>query len=129
MWRASPRTIGLLGGGLALAILAGLSACSPSSPTSQNAGPGSDPPQLGGALPETEHVSAAGSYQTRFEIAVPPAPGAPRISLEYDSHVNSTLAGTGWDLSVGYPVAIARDVRFGTPQWTRGSAWVLGTSP
>ena len=129
MWRASPRTIGLLASGFALAILAGLSACAPSNPTSQNAGPGSDPPQSGGALPETEHVSAAGSYQTRFEIAVPPAPGAPRVSLEYDSHVNSTLAGTGWDLSVGYPMAIARDVRFGTPQWTRGSAWVLGTTP
>jgi hypothetical protein len=83
----------------------------------------------GGQLVSTEHVSAHGSYQTNFEVPVPMAPAAPRLTLSYDSAASVTLAGVGWDLAVGWPMSISRDVRFGTLQWKHDSPWLLGTSP
>ncbi len=83
----------------------------------------------GSALSETEHVSGTGSYQTTFEIPVPPSPGAPKLALVYNSQTNASLAGTGWDLSVGYPMSIMRDVRFGTPQWSWDANWLWGSTP
>jgi hypothetical protein len=50
------------------------------------------------------------------------------VSLAYDSQSNTTLAGSGWDLYVGWPMTIMRDVRFGTPQWVRASAWLWGAT-
>ena len=73
------------------------------------------PPQTSAdALTAPEHVSPGGSYQTSFDIPVPPAPAAPRIVLNYDSQSGGSLAGIGWDLSVGWPMSIMRDLRFGT---------------
>jgi hypothetical protein len=76
-----------------------------------------------------KHVSANGAYETRFEIAVPPAPGTPDVSLGYISEANGSLAGMGWDLSVGYPLSITRDIRFGTPQWKFDANWLWGSTP
>ncbi len=76
-----------------------------------------------------ENVTSNGSYKTSFEVPVPPAPAAPSIVLNYDSSGNGSLAGTGWDLSAGWPASIVRDVRFGTPEWKRGSAWLWGANP
>src|SRR5690242_6084216 len=64
------------------------------------------------SLAQSKHVSPTGSYETLFAIPVPPAPGAPKLSLTYSSQTNSSYSGLGWDLSVGYPMAITRDVRF-----------------
>src|SRR5262249_996377 len=83
----------------------------------------------GGALSFPEHVSANGAYQTSFEIPVPSAPAAPKLSLVYDSQANGTWIGAGWDLSVGWPITILRDVRFGTPQWNQSGSWIWGASP
>jgi hypothetical protein len=80
-------------------------------------------------LSEAEHVSVTGGYQTSFLIPIPPAPAAPALSLNYDSHANGTLAGKGWDLSIGYPLSIMRDVRFGTPEWTLDANWMWGNTP
>lgn len=91
--------------------------------------PGNGPNPAPDPLVDTEHVSPAGSYQTAFDIPVPPAPASPRLALTYDSHSAGTLAGVGWDLSVGWPMSIVRDVRFGTPQWTMAADWVWGSSP
>src|SRR5262245_25258840 len=82
-----------------------------------------------GAPAAAGDVSGNGSYQTRFEVVVPPAPAAPDVALVYDSAANGSLAGVGWDLSVGWPVSIVRDVRFGTPEWKLDSAWLWGASP
>lgn len=97
--------------------------------TNQGGPGGSDPASTGGVLAETEHVSANGAYQTSFQIPVPPAPGAPRVSLNYDSQAQGALAGVGWDFSVGYPMSIMRDVRFGTPQWKFNANWLWGSTP
>jgi RHS repeat-associated protein len=74
-------------------------------------------------------VTPSGTYRTSFAIPVPPAPGAPSISLDYDSAGGLGIAGVGWDLSVGWPTLIARDTRFGTPSWTYDSKWVWGDAP
>ena len=97
--------------------------------TSQGGPGGSDAAATGGVLAETEHVSANGGYRTSFEIPVPPGPGAPRLSLNYDSQANGSLAGIGWDLSVGFPISIIRDVRFGTPEWKFDANWLWGSAP
>ena len=80
-------------------------------------------------LRDVEHVSATGAYQTVFSIPVPAGPAAPVIALNYSSEANSALAGVGWDLSVGYPLSIERDVRFGTPQWRFSANWLWGSTP
>jgi RHS repeat-associated protein len=77
----------------------------------------------------TGSVGANGTYQTGFDIPVPAAPAAPQISLNYYSGANASLAGVGWDLSIGWPTSILRDVRFGTPQWKLDSAWLWGSTP
>jgi hypothetical protein len=113
--------------GFCAAVLAtGLVFASPTDPTSVS---DTDSNAPGAALNFPEHVSANGAYETNFDIPVPPAPAAPRLSLFYDSQINGTLAGAGWDLSVGWPTTIFRDVRFGTPQWNRGSNWLWGAAP
>src|SRR5438876_209894 len=76
-----------------------------------------------------EHVTANGSYQTSFEIPVPPAPAAPKVFLTYDSAASGSLAGIGWDLSVGWPASIVRDIRFGTLEWKLDSPWLWGSAP
>ena len=82
-----------------------------------------------GGVADGDRVSAVGGYDTSFQIPVPPAPGAPHLALSYDSGAGGSLAGVGWDLSVGWPTSIVRDVRFGTPRWLRASPWVWGTAP
>ena len=83
----------------------------------------------GGALRQTERVGPNGAYRTRIPIPVPAAPGAPTVSLEYDSSSAGGVAGVGWDLSVGWPTTIARDTRFGTPAWKYTGSWVWGGAP
>jgi hypothetical protein len=90
---------------------------------------GADPAASGAALLDVEHVSTYGAYQTGFEIPGPPAPAAPGVALSYNSQTNSSIAGIGWDLSVGYPMSILRDVRYGTPTWTFDANWLWGSSP
>lgn len=97
--------------------------------SSSPAASGPGPKTSGGALLESNRVSAGGSYQTKVDVAVPEGPMAPSVSLVYDSGSSSALAGVGWDLSVGYPITITRDTRFGTPEWKRDSAWLWGSSP
>jgi RHS repeat-associated protein len=112
----------LLGAGAAGSTVTGASsAVEPSA--------GEAPGVSGGRLPDVQRVSAGGTYQTSFEIPVPAAPGAPRLSLAYDSGAGGSLAGVGWDLSVGWPMSIVRDVRFGTPQWTLDANWLWGSTP
>jgi RHS repeat-associated protein len=77
----------------------------------------------------TEQVAANGAYTTRFEIPVAPGPGAPAVSLVYDSASAGGVGGAGWDLSIGWPSIIARDTRFGTPSWSLASAWLWGSAP
>jgi len=103
---------------LVLLLLLVLGACgnppgAPTSPSSPTAG--ADLASTGDALAEAAHVSATGAYQTHFAVPVPPGPGASAVSLNYHREANGSLAGIGWDLSVGYPLSITRDIRFGTP--------------
>lgn len=84
---------------------------------------------LDSAWAEPEAVAANGVYTTGFEIPVPPGPGAPNVSLVYDSASAGGVVGVGWDLSIGWPSVIARDTRFGTPSWKLDSAWVWGAAP
>jgi hypothetical protein len=72
------------------------------------------------------HVTPIGSYKTSIPIDVPLAPGAPNLSLNYDSAMGLGIAGIGWDLSVGWPAVISRDPRFGTPIWNYASPWMWG---
>lgn len=72
--------------------------------------------------------TAAGAYATRVPLSLPQAPGMPALSLEYNSTSDLGTAGVGWDLSVGWPMIIARDTRFGTPEWRRNSSWLWGSS-
>jgi RHS repeat-associated protein len=81
------------------------------------------------ALGQTDQVAANGAYTTSFDIAVPPAPAAPKVALVYDSVSAGGVAGVGWDLSIGWPTMIARDTRFGTPAWKLDGAWLWGTAP
>jgi Salmonella virulence plasmid 65kDa B protein len=90
--------------------------------------PGNASP-TGAALTDNDRVSATGTYATSFEIPVPPAPGAPQVALSYDSGAGGALAGVGWDLSIGWPMSITRDIRFGTPQWKLDANWVWGSHP
>jgi hypothetical protein len=74
-------------------------------------------------------VTPLGTYKTSVAIPAPPGPGAPSISLEYNSAAGLGLAGVGWDLSVGWPTVIVRDIRFGMPAWGYDSAWLWGDAP
>lgn len=108
-----------------------------SEPTSD--APASDPPggHLGWPVSPTidlrtaadAHVTPIGSYKTSIAIEIPGGPGAPSLSLNYDSAMGPGIAGVGWDLSTGWPSLIARDTRFGTPTWDYGSPWVWGGAP
>jgi RHS repeat-associated protein len=118
---------------IALALIgAGLTICAPGSNSpSTNATPaiGADAVAAAGGVSTPERVSPNGAYQTFFEIPVLPAPAAPKVRLLYDSTASTTLAGVGWDLSVGFPTAIMRDIRFGTPIWSFGAPWMWGSTP
>src|SRR5258708_37907422 len=74
-------------------------------------------------------VTSTGSYTTSIPIEVPPGPGAPSLSLTYSSASRFGVAGTGWDISVGWPTLIIRDTRNGTPSWSYGDAWLFGSTP
>jgi len=76
-----------------------------------------------------DRITGSGTYQTSFEIPVPPSPAAPKVLLTYDSGTNGSLAGIGWDLSVGWPVSIARDIRLGTLEWKGDTPWLWGSTP
>ncbi len=75
------------------------------------------------------HVTPIGSYKTSIPIEIPGGPGAPSLSLNYDSAMGLGIAGVGWDLSMGWPSLIARDTRFGTPTWDYASPWTWGGAP
>ena len=75
------------------------------------------------------HVTPIGSYKTSIPIELPPAPGVPNLSLNYDSAMGLGIAGVGWDLSVGWPTLISRDTRYGTPTWDYASPWIWGGAP
>jgi RHS repeat-associated protein len=74
-------------------------------------------------------VTSTGTYTTSIPIEVPPGPGAPSLSLTYSSASRFGIAGTGWDISVGWPTLIIRDTRNGTPSWSYGDAWLFGSTP
>jgi hypothetical protein len=90
---------------------------------------GSDAFADGVPLAQEDKVTANGAYQTGFSFPLPPAPGEPTLGLSYSSQANGTLAGAGWDLSTGFPMAIMRDLRFGTPQWSFDASWLWGDTP
>jgi len=99
------------------------------SAAADDASGGAGPSTSGGALSTVHSVAANGAYQSSVEVAVPKAPGAPQVALVYDSEAAGGVAGVGWDLSVELPTTIARDTRFGTPDWAFDNRWVWGSSP
>jgi hypothetical protein len=80
---------------------------------------------------QADQVSANGSYQTGFEIPVPPAPAAPPVSLTYDSAANGSLARMPPpSCAASKPRARSRRTA-GMLRWaeTYGDDWAVGGEP